>query len=134
MDAINSTSSTQPLQLTIRPEGSFWSEEAPTFSDFLDIINPLQHIPIISNIYQALTGDTASTGSKIAGGALFGGPIGFIASIVDSIVQQESGKDMGGNMLAMFDSDTAEQMQTASNDTAQYAYSSKAYLKTAALF
>ena len=28
-----------------------------SFWDFLDIINPLQHIPIVSNIYRSLTGD-----------------------------------------------------------------------------
>ncbi len=72
-----------------------------SFSDLLDVINPLQHIPIVSNIYQAMTGDKISSGAKIAGDALFGGPIGLIASIANAVVSQESGKDIGENLLAM---------------------------------
>ena len=29
-----------------------------TFLDMLDIINPLQHIPVVSTLYRAITGDT----------------------------------------------------------------------------
>ena len=102
-----------PLKLTINPlpqqaetvADTFWSGEAPSFLDFLDIINPLQHTPIVSSIYQAMTGDTISTAARLAGGALFGGPIGFIASLFDTIVTQESGKDVAGNVMAMLDGD-----------------------------
>ena len=71
-----------------------------SFADFLDVINPLQHIPGVSIAYQALTDDTISTGAKIAGGALFGGPIGLIASIINAIAEQETGKDLGQNFFA----------------------------------
>jgi hypothetical protein len=71
-----------------------------SFADLLDVINPLQHIPGISTAYQALTGDTMSAGAQIAGGALFGGPIGFIASIANAISEQETGKDIGSNLFA----------------------------------
>jgi hypothetical protein len=43
--------------------GQFWStDEGPTFAEFLDIINPLQHIPVVSTIYRAITGDQISPG------------------------------------------------------------------------
>jgi hypothetical protein len=71
-----------------------------SFADLLDVINPLQHIPGVSNIYQAITGDTISSGAKIAGDALFGGPIGLFASIANAVVAQESGKDIGENLYA----------------------------------
>lgn len=71
-----------------------------SFSDIIDIINPLQHIPGVSTLYQALSGDTISTGAKIAGGALFGGGIGFISSLVNAIIEQETGKDVGQNLFA----------------------------------
>lgn len=71
-----------------------------SFADVLDVMNPLQHIPGISTIYQALSGDTMSTGAKLAGGALFGGGIGFISSLVNAIVEQETGKDIGQNLFA----------------------------------
>jgi len=71
-----------------------------SFADLLDVINPLQHILGVSTIYQAMTGDTIATGARIAGGALFGGPIGLIASIANAIIEQETGKDVGANLFA----------------------------------
>ncbi|WP_346907408.1 hypothetical protein [uncultured Roseibium sp.] len=51
------------------------------FKDFLDVINPLQHIPGISELYRAVTGDEISDGARYSGNALYGlalgGPIGF---------------------------------------------------------
>ena len=49
-------------------------------SDLIDIINPLQHIPIVSNLYQSATGDTMGAIAQIVGGAIFGGPIGALTS------------------------------------------------------
>lgn len=46
------------------------------FADLLDVINPLQHIPVVSQIYRHLTGDSIRAPFRIAGGALFGGPLG----------------------------------------------------------
>ncbi len=51
------------------------------FTDFIDIINPLQHIPLVSNFYQSTTGDTMGAIAQIVGGALFGGPVGAVASM-----------------------------------------------------
>src|SRR3546814_6236130 len=44
-----------------------------TFGDFLDIINPLQHIPLVSTLYRAITGDEISPHARILGATLFGG-------------------------------------------------------------
>lgn len=71
-----------------------------SFSDLLDIINPLQHIPGVSTAYRELTGDTISQGATIAGGTLFGGPLGFVTSLLNSVVAQETGKDIGANLYA----------------------------------
>lgn len=63
------------------PQGDF------SFGDFIDIINPLQHIPVIGTIYRAMTGDTVSQpASQILGDALYGGPIGAITSIASAII------------------------------------------------
>lgn len=90
------------------PEDSgFFGEDGLTFGDFLDIINPLQHIPIISTIYRALTGDEISPGARIAGGALFGGPIGAGIAIVNAAVEASTGDDIGEIVLAALTDDTA---------------------------
>ncbi|MEQ8427368.1 MAG: hypothetical protein RLT87_12835 [Gammaproteobacteria bacterium] len=51
------------------------------FADLLDIINPLQHIPLVGSIYRHITGDEIKPVMKIAGGALFGGPLGAAISV-----------------------------------------------------
>ncbi len=47
-----------------------------TFSDLLDVVNPLQHIPVVSTLYRRLTGDHIDPAMQLAGGALYGGPLG----------------------------------------------------------
>jgi hypothetical protein len=71
-----------------------------SFGDLLDIINPLQHIPIVSTIYRKLTGDTMSPTAEIFGGALYGGIIGAAASIADVLFTRETGSDFGDTVMA----------------------------------
>ncbi len=71
------------------------------FADFLDIINPLQHIPVVSTIYRELTGDTIKPALKVIGSAMLGGITGLVSGVVDAVVETETGKDIGQNMLAM---------------------------------
>ncbi len=77
------------------------------FKDILDSVNPLQQLPIISSIYRSATGDTISAVSRMAGGALFGGPIGFIASAVNAGIDAVSGADIGGHVMSALGSDSA---------------------------
>ncbi len=71
-----------------------------TFLDFLDIVNPLQHIPVISTLYREMTGDQIDPGSRIAGGTLFGGPIGAIVATANVTLNETTGKDMGDHIMA----------------------------------
>ncbi len=82
--------------------GMLAPEREASFGDFLDLINPLHHIPIVGTIYRAITGDEIDGAAKILGGLLFGGPIGFIASIVATIVEEATGRDLGETVLAAF--------------------------------
>ena len=82
---------------------SLWGSDGLTFGDILDIINPLQHIPIVSTIYRAITGDDIAAAPKIAGGALFGGVIGLVVSIIDTAIEQITGQDTGEHLLALFE-------------------------------
>ncbi|ADZ72270.1 hypothetical protein [Polymorphum gilvum] len=67
------------------------------FADLVDLVNPLQHIPIVSDIYRAVTGDRIADGPRYAGNALYGmalgGPIGMAAMLAYTAVGQavESG-------------------------------------------
>jgi len=53
----------------------------------IDIINPFQHIPIVSAIYQKTTGDEMNDGAKLAGDTIYGGVIGGIASLAGIIYE-----------------------------------------------
>jgi hypothetical protein len=82
-----------------------FGEDGFTFGDFLDIINPLQHIPIVSTIYRHITGDEIDPGARVLGDGLFGGIPGLVGGMVNMAVEQETGKDLGGHVIAMFDGD-----------------------------
>jgi hypothetical protein len=73
-----------------------------SFHDFLDIINPLQHLPVVGTIYRAITGDQIKTPEKIAGDAIYGGPLGALSSVADAIYQQSTGKSFGDTVLGWF--------------------------------
>ena len=70
------------------------------FADLLDVINPLQHIPVVSTLYRELTGDTMSEAARMAGGAVWGGPAGVIGALANSITEAETGGDIGATTMA----------------------------------
>lgn len=82
-------------------EFSLWDSDGFGFGDILDVINPLQHIPVVSNIYRELTGDDIGPLPRIAGGALFGGFVGAAVSLVNVIIENGTGKDIGEIAIAM---------------------------------
>ena len=85
-------------RVDIRPDSAkasggkdFFGPDGLSFRDVLDAINPLNHIPIVSDIFADATGHTASTASRLAGGALIGGPIGLVASLGSVIFEDATG-------------------------------------------
>lgn len=88
------------------------------FTDLIDIINPLQHIPLVAQVYRELSGDEIKPSSKIVGGALFAGPIGAAGGIIDAVIVNETGDDMTGNAMAMaFGREKHHKTQIAHNGT-----------------
>jgi len=73
------------------------------FGDFLDVINPLQHIPVVSTLYRKMTGDKISAPAQFMGGLLYGGPVGAAGAMVSVAVQDKTGKDFGENVAALVD-------------------------------
>ncbi len=93
---------------TARETGTAPKGSELSFNDLLDTVNPLQHIPVVSSIYRSLTGDTISPGARVAGGALYGGPIGLVASVFDAAVATITGADLGEHLIAGLTGDTAK--------------------------
>lgn len=72
----NQKPTAQKLESDSALEKKLVGQDGLGFSDMIDVVNPLQHIPVVSKIYQAVTGDEMGAAANIAGAALFGGPIG----------------------------------------------------------
>ena len=81
-------------------EFSYWEGEKFAFGDFLDIINPLHHIPIVATIYRNFTADKIGFVPRVVGGALWGRVGGFVAGLVNAAVEWFSGKDIGEHIFA----------------------------------
>ena len=92
----------EPSSIDTLPE---MQGEDSGFATLLDIINPLQHIPVLNTLYRAATGDTISSPARILGDAVFGGPLGLLAGITNSVVAEISGQDVGEHLLASFSPD-----------------------------
>ena len=90
-------------------------EASLSFRDVLDAINPLNHIPIISDLFASATDHTPSTGAKLAGGTLFGGPIGFVASLANIIFEEATGSTPVKAVLAALSGEHAAEIAVASS-------------------
>lgn len=100
-------------------DSNFFGPEGFTFDTFLDIVNPLQHLPIVSMVYRAVTGDQISPGARVIGGGLFGGPAGAIFGALDAAIAESSGgKDLGAIALNTITGDTPDQASPDKTDTA----------------
>jgi len=105
MTTINSIIN-QPTPLNANSSSATNNASSPiSFSDVIDAINPLQHIPVISGAYRSATGGTISTGAKLAGDTIYGlalggGALSVASSVTDAAVQQVTGKDITGNVVS----------------------------------
>lgn len=85
---------------------SFWD-------DVLDVVNPLQHLPVVSTIYRAVTGDKIGDLEKVAGDTLYGGPLGLVSSLADLAFEKITGKDFGDTVMAFVGLDGKDDDTTA---------------------
>jgi len=77
-----------------------WDGDGFDIHDVLDVINPLQHLPIISSIYRSEVKDEIGAvprllGSMLYGGGLIGAVVGVATALVNIVVEHETGKDLG---------------------------------------
>lgn len=89
------------------------------FDDLLDIINPLQHIPVVSTIYRHLTGDKIETVPKLAGDTLYGGLTGFLCSLGDTLFTELTGKSVGDTVYAALIGEDEPPAIAVANDNAE---------------
>jgi hypothetical protein len=101
-------------KLFFGPDGKFG------WDDVVDLINPLQHIPLLNIAYRHFTGDQINGSAELLGAIPFG-PISALAAIADLAVRSTTGKDVGENVIAMISGDhdgtAATGVVTAAADT-----------------
>ena len=99
-----SAHSLRAIEPTQTPEFNTGTEDEDSgfsFFDLLDMINPLQHIPLVNIAYRKITGDEIKPISSIVGGAVFGGPIGAVGGIANAVIHDATGKGMIENVVAL---------------------------------
>jgi hypothetical protein len=79
---------------------TLWEKETFAFRDFIDILNPLQHIPIVATVYRNLTDDKIGVAPRVIGGALWGRIGGFVGGVVNAVMDWFTGKDVGDHVYA----------------------------------
>lgn len=93
------------------------AEQGYGLYDVLDVINPLQHIPVVNLLYRGITGDEMGAPARILGSSLYGGPVGAVMAVIDTVVEQETGRTMAGNAIALAGGDAlVPKEQSASID------------------
>ncbi|MBF0369991.1 MAG: hypothetical protein HQL52_11105 [Magnetococcales bacterium] len=83
-----------------------WEGKQAGFGDLLDTVNPLQHLPVVSQLYRQNTGDNIGNLPKLLGGTLVGtltgnAPMAAVSAVADILVKESSGRDVGENILAL---------------------------------
>ena len=88
---------------TYHPEGIAAREAAEaaeyTFLDLVDVVNPLQHLPLVNMVYREVTGDTIKGPAMILGGFLYGGPAGLGAGMINAVSQEVTGGTITDHVL-----------------------------------
>ena len=105
-------------------ETKFFGADGFDFGDLVDVINPLQHLPVISSIYRTLTGDEISPASRLAGGAFFGGPIGLVSAFATGVIEDATETTIGDVIVSAFtdedETGSAKQLATSRNKYRAY--------------
>jgi hypothetical protein len=86
---------------------SVWGRDGFGFDDLVDVVNPLQHLPGVAQVYRHLSGDDIGMLPQIAGGLLFGGPVGAASAIVSAGFEAGTGMGPAAFALAALQADSA---------------------------
>jgi hypothetical protein len=84
--------SEESRRLFLGPDGEFG------WDDFVDLINPLQHIPFVNIAYRAITGDEIHGAARMVDFAL--GPLAGVSTAVDLAFRDVTGDSMAHNAVA----------------------------------
>lgn len=95
------------------------------WDDFADIVNPLQHIPLVNIAYRALSGDEIYGAARLFDAGF--GPIAGMSTVADLAITSTTGSSMEDQaMAAIFGGDEADNLaQVDPADAEQLAFRSR---------
>jgi hypothetical protein len=88
------------------PEETLADKMSVGFDDLLDVVNPLQQLPVVSSIYREATGESISIPARLAGGFLFGGLPGLIGSAAMVAFEEITGDSVLGHIGSLLEDGT----------------------------
>ena len=109
-----------PKKVVSQHESIFepFGSDGLSFLDILDMVNPLHHIPVIGTLYREISGDKIAPIARITGGSIFFGPIGFIGSTLNVLIEEITGKDLQSHFNFVFKTQNKTEI-TSRNSTNQ---------------
>lgn len=121
--AISIPQATLPQPTPLVSDGDTAKSGGLSFGDILDAVNPLQHIPVISNLVRAVTGSHISSAAQIAGDTLYGALLpggalaGLASSAADVAVKEVTGMNVGDTLMGAVSGTGATSSATAVTGT-----------------
>ncbi|CAO3363140.1 hypothetical protein [Azospirillum palustre] len=88
------------------PEETLADKMSVGFDDLLDVVNPLQQLPVVSSVYREATGEGISIPARLAGGFLFGGLPGLIGSAAMVAFEEVTGDSVLGHLGSLLEEGT----------------------------
>lgn len=88
------------------PEETLADRMSVGFDDLLDVVNPLQQLPVVSSVYREATGESISIPARLAGGFLFGGLPGLIGSAAMVAFEEVTGDSVLGHIGSLLEDGT----------------------------
>ncbi|PWC54689.1 hypothetical protein TSH7_31060 [Azospirillum sp. TSH7] len=88
------------------PEETLADRMSVGFDDLLDVVNPLQQLPVVSSVYREATGESISIPARLAGGFLFGGLPGLIGSAAMVAFEEITGDSVLGHIGSLLEDGT----------------------------
>lgn len=91
-----------------------YEDDTLSLGDLVDLLNPLQHIPLVGSLYRSITGDEIKPDVQVAGSLLFGVATGSVllsaaSGIASAAIEAQTGKEPTIQVAeAIFGSDTVE--------------------------
>jgi len=107
---VSSPPSEQVTVSAAKPDGK---QQEGFFDHLLDVVNPLQHLPLVGTLYRAITGDKIGPVEKVMGDTLYGGLWGAVSSFADVAFEGLTGKSVEDTVLGWFHHDGAGKVATA---------------------